>query len=155
MASKSPKSESAIEILTADHQKVKDLFEEYDSAEELSERKAIAEKVFHELDIHTQLEEDIFYPAVATSGGDEAKKIVAEARKEHEKVKRLIASLRKLEASDEKYDELFQELMRNVEQHVEEEEGELFPQAESDLGDDVEGLGEKMLEEKRQLGAQP
>jgi hemerythrin-like domain-containing protein len=151
MASKSPKRESAIAMLTADHQKVKDLFEEYDSAEESSERKTIAEQVFHELEIHTQLEEDIFYPAVAKKGGDEPKKLVAEARKEHEKVKHLIASLRKLEASDEKYDELFQELMENVEHHVKEEEDELFPIAESELGDEIEDLGAKM--QKRQLGA--
>jgi iron-sulfur cluster repair protein YtfE (RIC family) len=153
MASKSPKPENAIAMLTADHQKVKDLLEEYDSAEEASERKTIAEQVFHELEIHTQLEEDIFYPAVAEKGGDEPKTLVAEARKEHEKVKELIASLRKLEASDEKYDELFQELMEDVEHHVWEEENELFPIAESELGDEVEDLGAQMQEEKRQLGA--
>jgi len=152
MASKSSKPKSAIAMLTADHQKVKDLFEEYDSAEESSERKTIAEHVFHELEIHTQLEEDIFYPAVA-KGGDEPKKLVAEARKEHGKVKQLIASLRKLAASDEKYDELFQELMENVEHHVKEEEDELFPIAESELGVEVEDLGAKMQEEKRHLGA--
>ncbi len=153
MASKSPKPESAIAMLTADHQEVKDLFLEYDAAEDASDRKEIAEQVFHELEIHTQLEEDIFYPAVAKKGDDESKKLVTEARKEHEKVKQLIASLRKIEASDERYDEIFQELMENVEHHVKEEEDELFPTAESELGDEVENLGAKMQEEKRQLGA--
>jgi iron-sulfur cluster repair protein YtfE (RIC family) len=153
MASKSPKADSAVAMLTADHQKVKDLFEEYDSAAEASERKTIAEQIFNELEIHTQLEEDIFYPAVAKKGGKEPKKLVAEARKEHKKVKQLIASLRKLEASEDKYDEIFQELMENVEHHVREEEKELFPIAESELGGEVENLGAKMQEEKRQLGA--
>ena len=118
-----------------------------------SERKDIAEQVFHALEIHTQLEENIFYPAVAKKGDDELKKLVADARKEHEKVKQLIASLRKIEASDEKYDEIFQELMDNVEHHVKEEEGELFSIAESELDDQIESLGAKMQEEKRQLGA--
>jgi hemerythrin superfamily protein len=153
MASKSPKHESAIALLTADHKKVKTLFEEYDSVEDASERKTIAEQVFHELEVHTQIEEDIFYPAVAKNGGEEPQKLVVEARKDHEKVKQLIASLRKLKASDEKYDELFQELMENVEDHVKEEEEELFPIAESELGAKVQDLGAKMQKEKRQLGA--
>jgi hemerythrin-like domain-containing protein len=150
----SGKSEDAIAMLEADHQKVRDLFEEYRAAEG-EERKDIAERVFRELEIHAQLEEDIFYPAVASKGDDAQKKRVATARREHEKVKRLIGELRKLAPNDDRYDAKFQELMESVEQHVEEEEGELFAEAESELGDDAEALGARMEESRKQINAQP
>ena len=155
MATNSAKSEDAIAMLEADHRRVRDLFEEYQSADGDSERKEVAERIFKELDIHAQLEEDIFYPAVASKGDDAQKKRVATARREHEKVKRLIADMRKLDPKDEQYDARFQELIECVEQHVDEEEGALFPEAETELGDDVEALGIRMGESKKQINAQP
>ena len=152
---KSGKSEDAIAMLEADHQRVRDLFEEFQSADGASERTEIAEQVFTELETHTQLEEDIFYPAVASKGDDAQKTRVATARRDHEKVKRMIAGLRMLEPDDEQYDARFQELMETVEEHVEQEEGELFAAAETELGDESEALGIRMEESRKQIHAQP
>ena len=152
---KSGKSEDAIAMLEADHHRVRDLFEEFQSADGAAERREIAERLFKELETHSQLEEDIFYPAVASKGDDAQKTRVATARKNHEKIKRMIGDLRKLETDDEQYDARFQELMETVEQHVEDEEGELFEAAESELGDDSEALGVQMEESRKQINAQP
>jgi hemerythrin-like domain-containing protein len=45
--------------------------------------------------------------------------------------------------------------MENIEHHIEEEEGELFPEAEEVLGNAMEHLGTQMKERKEQLMASP
>ncbi len=49
------------------------------------------------------------------------------------------------------FDAKFKELVRNVEQHVEEEESQMFPLAEDQLADEVEDLLDEMQELKEQL----
>ncbi len=49
------------------------------------------------------------------------------------------------------FDAKFKELVRNVEQHVEEEESQMFPLAEDQLADEVEDLMDEMQELKEQL----
>jgi hypothetical protein len=53
----------AVEMLKSDHDKVKELFHNYEAAGDRAykKKKDIAEKVFVELEVHTQLEEQIFY----------------------------------------------------------------------------------------------
>jgi hemerythrin-like domain-containing protein len=65
----------------------------------------------------------------------------------------LIEELKALDPKDERYDAKFTVLMENVEHHIEEEEGELFPEAENVLGDAIEDLGAQMKERKDQLMA--
>ena len=55
---------SATDLLREDHHKVKDLFREFDDADDATRRKTIAEQTFMELEIHSQIEEEIFYPAI-------------------------------------------------------------------------------------------
>lgn len=107
MARNARKSGNAIEMLKADHRKVKALFEEYEAHQEPADRQRIAERAFQELEIHTQLEESTFYPAVEAKGDEDEKDLVAEALEEHAAVKELIAELRELDPSDEQYDEKF------------------------------------------------
>ena len=47
----------------------------------------------------------------------------------------------------------FKVLTENVEHHIEEEEGEMFPEAEEVLEQEVERLGTQMQERKQQLMA--
>jgi hemerythrin superfamily protein len=61
-----PGMPNAIDMLKADHVKVKELFHHYESAGDRAHQneKSIAEEVFTELEAHTTLEEEIFYPAM-------------------------------------------------------------------------------------------
>ena len=63
----------ATDMLRADHERVKGLFHDYDTAddENVDAKTAIAQKVFMELEIHSTIEEEIFYPAVREQGGDQ------------------------------------------------------------------------------------
>jgi hemerythrin-like domain-containing protein len=151
MATRPP--EDAIEMLKADHEKVLDLFKQYTTASDEHTKRGIAEEVFFELETHAQLEEQLFYPAFEEEADEEGEKLVEEARKEHQAVKDLIEELRSLATQDKQFDAKFRELMENVEHHIEEEETEMFPQAEEMLAEQVEELRDEMQELKQQLTA--
>jgi hemerythrin-like domain-containing protein len=143
--------EDAIEMLRADHQRVLDLFQDYEEAQDHKAKRKIAQQVFVELETHVQLEENVFYPAFKQEADQEGKQLVAESLEEHQRVKDLIEELRELDADDEAFDAKFHELMEQVEHHVEEEENEMLPEAELALAEQAEDLMDEMQEIKRQL----
>ena len=142
--------DGAVEMLEADHRTVRELFQQYEDAEELDAKQQIAEQIFVELETHAQLEEMVFYPAFEEAADAEGKQLVGEARQEHEQVKTLIAELRNLD-DDEQFEDQFRALMDNVEHHVQEEEAEMFPMAEELLEERTEELAEEMQDIKVRL----
>jgi hemerythrin superfamily protein len=146
---------NAIERLQSDHHKVKELFRQYEAAGDRAyqKKKAIAEEVFTELEIHTTLEEELFYPAMKRKTDQDGKDLVAEAMEEHHVVTTLMEELQGLDPKDERYDAKFTVLRENVAHHTEAEEGEMFPEAEEVLGDRLERLSQQMQERKQQLMA--
>ena len=144
-----------MEILKSDHQKVKALFRQYEAAGDRAYQKkqGIAENVFTELEIHTTLEEELFYPAMKRKTDQDGKDLVAEAIEEHHVVTTLMEELKGLDPKDERYDAKFTVLMENVEHHIKEEEEEMFPEAEEVLGERLDRLGTQMQERKQQLTA--
>jgi hemerythrin-like domain-containing protein len=144
---------NAIDLLKTDHAHVKDLFQQFEAAGHRAHGKkhSIAEEVFAELDVHTTLEEELFYPAMKRKTDQDGKDLVAEAVEEHHVVTTLMDELKGLDPKDERYDAKFKVLMENVEHHIEEEEGEMFPEAEEVLGERLDHLGIQMQERKQQL----
>ncbi len=68
MAKRTPKSKSsqpqdAVQLLKADHKQVRKLFEQFHDASD-DDKGSIASRLFTELDIHSKVEEELFYPAV-------------------------------------------------------------------------------------------
>ena len=61
------KSADAIDMLKDDHRKVEALFEQF-LEEESGKKQQIAQQIFHELEVHSTLEEELFYPALQTQG---------------------------------------------------------------------------------------
>ena len=140
----------AIALLKADHQRVKDLFAQYEAADNVETKRTLAEQVFTELDMHAQLEETVFYPTV-NEETDEGPALVQESLSEHEAVKTLIQALRSMAHDTDEFDAKFQELIRTVAHHVEEEEAEMFPLAEEELADDLTEMKNEMQELKADL----
>ena len=140
----------AIAMLKADHQRVKDLFAQYEGTSNADAKGALADEVFVELETHAQLEENIFYPSM-NEETEEGPELVKESLHEHATVKQLIAELRQMGPQNNGFDAKFHELMHNVEHHVEEEESEMFPLAEQALAEDLEELSEEMQELKADL----
>ena len=154
------KQQDAIALLKADHKKVKGLFAETD---DLSDRattqlKRIGDQVCQELTVHAEIEETIFYPAVkerAQRGHKEERDLVLESYEEHSLVKKIIGDLEAIDATDESYRPKLKVLREMVEQHVKEEERQLFPGARELLDEnELTDLGMRMTELKnKRLGA--
>ena len=151
---------NAIELLKKDHKTVKSLFESFEKAKEQDRDASKAElfaSIKEELEAHTRVEEELFYPAFDRAAEeDDDKELVLEAAEEHKQVKTLLAELSGMDPGDESFDAKVKVLMDNVEHHVEEEEGEMFPHAQKQLGSDtLEQLGERIAALKEQMQKQP
>ena len=143
------KSQSAIELLKADHKKVKALFDQFEEASDKKAKKKIVEEALNELKVHAAIEEEIFYPAVRHELEDK-EGLMDEADEEHHVAKVLIAELELMSGDEEHYDAKFTVLAENVRHHIKEEEGETLPKAKrTDIDFDV--LGEQMADRKQEL----
>jgi hypothetical protein len=104
-----------------------------------------------ELTVHTQIEEEIFYPTSREFLEDD--EIVNEAIIEHAAAKDLIAEIEAGDPSDEMFDAKVKVLQEQIEHHVEEEEKEYFPQVQkTDM--DLKTIGEQMKMRKQELMAE-
>ena len=131
---------NALDILKQDHQKVKGLFQEMRKDSDRGRQKELLDKIDTELEIHTHIEETVFYPAVDEH--EEFKDMIAEALEEHQEAKSLLDELEELGADDHDFGSKLQQLMEAVEHHVEEEEGEMFPKIQEVFDEDeLEELG--------------
>lgn len=141
----------AIKLLKDDHREVKGWFKEYEQLEEDAEKQALADRICLALTVHTQIEEEIYYPAARDAIDDDD--LLDEAEVEHASAKQLIAEIQAMKAGDRLFDAKVTVLGEYVEHHVEEEEKEMFPESrDSDL--DLKALGVQLAERKAQLMAQ-
>lgn len=127
MVGKAAFASGVVEMLKEDHENVKRLFEEFESADGQAQG-AIAAKAISELEIHAELEEKLIYPAIRKAIDDND--MMNEAVEEHHLVHVLIAELKKLKPKDEKFHAKFSVLSELVKHHIEEEEGEMLPEVE-------------------------
>jgi len=139
---------NAVQLIKQDHKKVASLFQKYQKAKGQEAKRRIADQAMEQLEIHTKLEEEIFYPAAKPEIEDS--ELISEALSEHTTVKGLIEELRSMESEDENFDEKWNELVENVQHHVQEEESELLPEVE-DSNLDLAECGEEMAERKEEL----
>ena len=134
---------NALDLLTDDHQKVKRLFEQAQQIQDNQQKKEMFDKIDMELAIHADIEETIFYPALEEH--DALKEMVLEARQEHEAVEQLLLEIEDLATEDTDFSSQLVELEKTVDDHVAEEEGEMFPKIREIFDDEtLEGLGKKL-----------
>lgn len=144
-------AQDAIAMLMADHKKVKQLFAEFDKLKEEggdADKSTIVEQICNELKIHTELEEEIFYPAVRKAIHDAD--LMDEALVEHAGAKDLISQLEDATPEDDLYTAKVIVLGEQIEHHVREEEGDMFPKAKK-AKVDTASLGAEMLTRKMAL----
>jgi allophanate hydrolase subunit 2 len=112
-----------------------------------------------ELTIHAQLEEESFYPAVERQLGKEGATLVTAARKEHREMKRAMSQLQAQEFAGPQSEQVFQDMMQGVQHHVQEEEREMLPKAQYQLGTESDRLGalvqKQELQKSKHRGEQP
>jgi hemerythrin-like domain-containing protein len=147
----------AISMLRADHDKVKKLLDKLETTTErgVKTRAELFATIKGELTIHEVIEEEIFYPALKSH--PKAEDIVLEGYEEHHVVDLLMGELEDLDVADEKWGAKAIVMKENIEHHIEEEEGEMFPQARQVFDRrELEELGARMAERResaqRELG---
>ena len=136
-------------LIRMDHSHVMMAFHRYQADTGPARKRALADHVCMALEVHAQLEEEIFYPAmreIATGAS-----VVAKSVPEHDEMRRLIARVREVEPGDDAFDSVFMELMRDVIHHVADEETVLLPAAERLLGERLCELGAAMTRRRMQL----
>jgi hemerythrin-like domain-containing protein len=140
---------NAFQLLKEDHKKVDGLFQQLESTTEraVKTRQELFGKLKEELDLHTDIEEKIFYPAIKQA--HETREITLEGFEEHHVVKMLLKELDDMSVDSEQWTAKLKVLKENVEHHVEEEENEMFQKARQVLSEEeIDNLGTQMEEAK-------
>jgi len=141
---------NAIELLKQDHKTVDKLFQQVKA--EQGDQAKLAEQIRIELEVHTQIEEQIFYPYLLENGDEEVQDIVKEGIEEHRQAKSLLKQIQGLSEESDSLDPKLQVLMEDIEHHVQEEEGELFPKVQEQFdGETLDELGQELEEMKTKL----
>ena len=141
----------AIALLRADHQKVRQLFRAYRTTQDPATQWELALHIFDELEVHTKLEEVVFYQAVEEETTSLGKRLVQASLEEHQEALALMQDLRDLAPGCPEFDTTFQALVLTVEHHMTEEETEMFPLAEGEVAEDLKDLRDEMLHLKAHL----
>jgi len=146
---------NAIDLLKADHERVKGILSQLSESTErgVKKRTDLLAKLEMEITIHTRLEEDILYPAYKEAGGKEQDVMYYEAKEEHRTVDSLVLpDLKVTDPSTPEFAGRVKVVKELLEHHIEEEETEMFPQAKKLLGKaTLDELGEKMEALKARL----
>ena len=138
----------ALELLTSDHNEVRRLAGDFVQSAEATHKLQLVRQMAKELELHTTIEEDIFYPAARREGGEIAE-LVEEGIEEHGEVDELLAQLADMTAADPDFEATAQQLIAAVEHHASEEEQEMFPKLRQrwDAGK-LQRLGEELAAAK-------
>lgn len=144
----------AITLLKNDHQKVRQLLSQLTEEESADKRQTLLDQIAVELEAHTAIEEEIFYPAFRKAGDQEDdEKMYFEAMEEHRAAGDLVLpDLKGTQPDSEKFAGRAKVLKELIEHHADEEEKEMFPRARKVLGADrLEELGARMEARKQEL----
>ncbi|MBV9242147.1 MAG: hemerythrin domain-containing protein, partial [Acidobacteria bacterium] len=134
---------NAIELLKQDHDKVDKLFQKVKG--EQGDTRELFEQIRIELEVHTQIEEKVFYPYLLENGDEELKKITEEGLQEHHQAKILLREIENLAEDSDTLDPKLQVLMEDITHHVQEEEGEMFPMVQQQFDEEtLAELGEDL-----------
>lgn len=153
MASRAGKD--ACDLLDADHKNVMKMFKEYEELTNSRARSAagkkmdLAREICMALTVHTQIEEEIFYPAVRAAIKDTD--LLDEAAVEHQSAKELIAQLEAAGEADDMFDAKVKVLGEYVNHHIKEERGEIFPKARAARKLDLVAMRDELETRKEEV----
>jgi hemerythrin superfamily protein len=139
-----------VQMLLDDHQKVRTLYRQYQQAGDNQQKFQAARQILTELEAHSKVEEQAFYPTIEQKGTAQLKQVVHHSEEEHQKVDQMVMELKGMGAFSQEFDRKFTQLMNDVEHHVQEEESQMLPQARQILGGETQQLSQQMQQIKQQ-----
>jgi len=154
---KPPARKDAITVLTADHERMRQLLHQLENADAAfaDKREELLGLIEVELKVHTQIEEQLFYPAFRQAAhGGEDRKLYYEALEEHHVVDLVLPEIREADPRSNEFAAKAKVLKDLVEHHAEEEESEMFRRARKLISrKDLARLGEEL--ERTREAVQP
>lgn len=139
---------NAIDLLDADHRKVEQMFQQYQAESDRGRKEQLARSICTELTVHTQIEDEIFYPAFRQQARDQD--LLKDALHEHDEARQVISQLETQGVQDA----LVSKLQKMIDHHVQDEREKMFPEARS-AGMDLDGLGRQLEQRKQELMEHP
>ena len=129
-------------LIRFDHTHVLAAFRRYRSRLSGARKRALVANACLGLELHAQLEEEIFYAALFADGSVAGE--LDQSIAEHDAMRLLIQRLHQMSPQDANYDGVFCELIRKALHHIADEETTLLPLAEVRLKGQLRELGWKM-----------
>ena len=145
--------QDAVALLKADHRQVEQWFEQFESTRSDDRKSKLARQICQALTVHTEIEEEIFYPACTAKIEED---LLKEAYVEHDGAKVMIAELLASSPGEDFYDAKLKVLSEEIKHHVKEEEHRsdgMFAQARA-AGLDMDALADRMAARKEELLAE-
>lgn len=137
-------------VLRSDHERVRKLFSGLEAAKSADRQSALLQKIEDELQLHTQLEEKIFYPAFHEAArNNEDRTMYYEALEEHHAVDLVLPEVKAAKRGTPQFAARAKVLKELVEHHAEEEEKDMFPRARKLMGARrLQELGREIVEQR-------
>lgn len=145
----------AFELLRKDHAAVLKLFARYGELEdgEHSAKATLFRRLREELEAHAAIEEEVFYPAVRSANPAIAGALVRESYETHRLIRQILRDLSQGIPGVDDFDGRFMALRENVLRHVEEEERDVFAEAQASMTPlQLRLLGGTLSDRKHELG---
>ncbi len=151
---------NAIELLKDDHKSLRKLFAELGQTTKRASktRTDLLARIAKQIEVHSQIEEEIFYPAFKEAAGEgDGEAMYFEALEEHRAAGELVLpDLLATDVSSDRFSGRAKVLREMFEHHAGEEEDAMFPKARELLGNErLRELGAEMQVRKAGLMAQP
>lgn len=141
---------NAIEMLLEDHSELRTYFGEFKAADSDDEKHRIFKDIKAKLDVHTHIEETVFYPKVMEH--EELEDITKEGIEEHHLGDVFVREISNLVDDSDKFDPKMEVLIESTEHHLMEEEGKMFPKVKKLFSkSELEELGDKMQKEEEKF----
>lgn len=147
MATKQQGSPDIFQILVKDHQEVTQIMDQIKKGGKNQED--LIQQLQNELNQHMKLEESFFYPILQKAGDEELSDLIGESLAEHTEIKQLLDQVVDLDFGSQEWNTRFQELREGKENHVDEEENEVFPKAQQVVSQEqLAQVAQKVMAEK-------
>jgi hemerythrin superfamily protein len=145
----------AIEQLVRDHETIEAIFTDYGIAASPPEKREAVEKFTRELSMHAALEEQLVYP-ILRFRVQRGRADADESVNEHQRVKRLLADLEKLDTGETDYYTKSDGVITEVRKHVTHEETVVLPKIREALSErQLTRLGELLGRAKGLMPTHP
>lgn len=123
---------NAITMLKSDHATLKRLLRELEATGDraVKQREQLVQQIEREVKMHSQIEEEVFYPAfLAVTKGRDGEELFYEAAEEHHVVDMVLPALKTANPKSKEFAAKAKVLKELIEHHIKEEETQMFQQA--------------------------